>query len=363
MGTAAIPIKSLMLELGFDVVLPPPVTKETLSLGSRYSPEFACLPLKVNIGSYLQVLPQKPDVIFMAGGIGPCRFGLYGEVQKEILHSLGHDLDFVILEPPKEHPLELWQQLARFLGDGVWRKVPRALFIAYKKMMALDNMEKFILTLSPRLDPKWRKKLWQEKKVFLRKIDEAAGAGQVDKITRETREKLASFPEEKSEIIRIMLVGEIFIVLEPGTNFHLEENLSLTGVEVNRTVFFSDWLKKALILSPLGVNWQKEYADLAGPYLTRFIGGHGLESVAYTMKAIKEGYDGIIHLAPFGCMPEVVAVDIIQHISREKRFPTLSLLLDEHASDTGIFTRVEAFVDLMKNRKKRSRTAPALLLQ
>lgn len=360
MGTSVIPIKSLMLELGFDVVLPPPVSKETLSLGSRHTPEFACLPLKVNIGNYLQVLPQGPEVIFMAGGIGPCRFGLYGEVEKEILHSLGYDPAFIVLEPPKEHPLELLQILARFLGDGLWCKIPRALFIFYKKMTALDEMEKLILTLSPRLDAKWRKKLWQEKKVFLHKIDEAAGAGQVDRITRETRDKLKSFPGEKpEEIIRIMLAGEIYMVLEPGVNFYLEESLSLTGVEVRRTVFFSDWIKKALLLSALGIKWQKKYQDLAKPYLSRFVGGHGLESVAHTLEAVKEGYDGIIHLAPFGCMPEVIAVDIIQRISREQRFPTLSLLLDEHASDTGVFTRVEAFVDLIKNRKTRLLKYPA----
>lgn len=100
----------------------------------------------------------------------------------------------------------------------------------------------------------------------------------------------------------------------------------------------------------LRVNWQK-YLDLARPYLSRFVGGHAVESVAHTVEALNKGYDGLIHLAPFGCMPEVTAMALIQQISREKRFPTLSLLLDEHASGTGVITRVEAFVDLIKNRK------------
>jgi predicted nucleotide-binding protein (sugar kinase/HSP70/actin superfamily) len=50
-------------------------------------------------------------------------------------------------------------------------------------------------------------------------------------------------------------------------------------------------------------------------------------------------------------MPEVIAMSLIRQFSREKRFPALSLLLDEHASNTGVLTRVEAFMDLIKNRK------------
>lgn len=352
MGTAIIPIKSLMLELGFDVIMPPPVSKETLMLGSRHTPEFACLPLKVNVGSYLQIMPQEPEVIFMIGGVGPCRFGLYGEVQKEILHSLGYDLDFVVLEPPKEHPRELLDLLVRFLGDGAWRNLPRALYIFYKKLVALDEMEKKIFALAPHLSGEWRRKLWEEKRVFLRRIDNAAGGDQVKRIVRETAAKIESFPrEEPEEIFRLMIVGEFFMVLEPGAGFHLEEYLSLAGIEVHRTIFFWDWFKNAVILNTLRVNWQKKYLDLARPYLSRFVGGHAMESVAHTVEAFNKGYDGVVHLAPFGCMPEVIAMSLIRQISKEKRFPTLSLLLDEHSSGTGIFTRIEAFVDLVKNRK------------
>ncbi|NLY88200.1 MAG: CoA protein activase [Firmicutes bacterium] len=352
LGTAIIPIKSIMLELGFDVIMPPPVSKETLMLGSSHTPEFACLPLKVNVGSYLQILPQEPEVIFMVGGVGPCRFGLYGEVQKEILHSLGYDLEFVVLEPPKEHLREVIDLFVRFLGDGAWRRLPQALYIGYKKLMAIEKIEKKVLALAPYLDAKWRQQLWKEKKAFVRKIDYTTGAAQVDRIVRETVAKIGSFPrEEPEEIFRLMITGEFFMVLEPGVNFHLEEYLSLAGIEVERTIFFWDWFKKAVFLSMLRVNWQKKYLDLARPYLSRFVGGHAVESVAHTVEACHKGYDGLIHLAPFGCMPEVTAMSLIQQISREKRFPTLSLLLDEHTSGTGVYTRVEAFVDLIKNRK------------
>ena len=32
----------------------------------------------------------------------------------------------------------------------------------------------------------------------------------------------------------------------------------------------------------------------------------------------------------------------------------MSLVLDEHSSETGFYTRIEAFVDLVKRRKKKA---------
>jgi len=87
--------EALFEALGIDVVLPPPPTKRTMSLGSLYSPEFACLPLKVNIGNYLEALEKGADTIVMVGGIGPCRLGLYGEIQRQILEGLRCDFKMI----------------------------------------------------------------------------------------------------------------------------------------------------------------------------------------------------------------------------------------------------------------------------
>jgi predicted nucleotide-binding protein (sugar kinase/HSP70/actin superfamily) len=120
MGSGSLVVKSLLTELGFEAILPPPTTQETLSLGARYTPEFACLPLKVTLGNYLQAIPQNIDLIFMAGGIGPCRFGLYGEVQKEILKTLGYDIPLIVIEPPKKHFTELINKVVGFLGPSFY---------------------------------------------------------------------------------------------------------------------------------------------------------------------------------------------------------------------------------------------------
>ena len=65
MGSLAIPMKALLEEAGLEVVLPPPTSKRTLTLGSRHAPEFACLPLKINLGNYLEALELGADTIII----------------------------------------------------------------------------------------------------------------------------------------------------------------------------------------------------------------------------------------------------------------------------------------------------------
>ena len=72
MGNVHIPIKTLLKKLELDIVAPPPITQRTLELGVKHSPEFACLPLKINIGNFIEALVKGADSFIMAGGWGPC---------------------------------------------------------------------------------------------------------------------------------------------------------------------------------------------------------------------------------------------------------------------------------------------------
>jgi predicted nucleotide-binding protein (sugar kinase/HSP70/actin superfamily) len=89
------------------------------------------------------------------------------------------------------------------------------------------------------------------------------------------------------------------------------------------------------------------------PYLKRDVGGDGWESVGEKVIYAREGYDGIIHLAPFTCMPEIVAENIMP--STKEDIPVLTVLCDEQMARPGMITRLEAFVDLLKFRRRRRR--------
>ena len=88
------------------------------------------------------------------------------------------------------------------------------------------------------------------------------------------------------------------------------------------------------------------------PYVGYVVGGHGRTSVMHLLEYAEQKFDGVIHLAVFGCMPEVTVRPILHKIAQQKNLPFLSLSLDEHSGQAGIQTRVEAFVDLIRGKKK-----------
>jgi predicted nucleotide-binding protein (sugar kinase/HSP70/actin superfamily) len=84
-------------------------------------------------------------------------------------------------------------------------------------------------------------------------------------------------------------------------------------------------------------------------------GGHGRESVGNAILFAKRGFDGIIQLSPFTCIPEIVAKSILPKVCREHGMSFLSITLDEQTGKEGIRTRLEAFVDLLSARKKKKK--------
>ena len=145
------------------------------------------------------------------------------------------------------------------------------------------------------------------------------------------------------------ITGEFYVVLEPFSNLDVESELGKLGVEVRRTTFVSEWTKFSLFLNPLGISEKDRIHKAALPYLKRDIGGDGWESVGEKVLHAKE-YDGIIHLAPFTCMPEIVAQNIMP--KTKENIPVLTILCDEQLAKPGMLTRLEAFVDLLERRRR-----------
>ncbi len=65
----------------------------------------------------------------------------------------------------------------------------------------------------------------------------------------------------------------------------------------------------------------------------------------------RAGYDGMIHIFPFTCMPEVIAKNILPQVSRDAGIPVLSMAFDEQTGVAGVVTRLEAFTDLLHYRR------------
>ncbi|HHV56531.1 MAG TPA: CoA protein activase [Firmicutes bacterium] len=358
MGHIYIPLRAFFTALGVEVVVPPPVSRETLSLGTRYAPEFACLPLKVNVGNFLEAARKGADTVVMAGGVGPCRFGYYAQVEQEILRDLGVNLRMVVLEPPQGHWRELRQGLRDITGGAGLREIWRAGRLAWRKLTVLDELEHEVHRARAQEGERGATtRAWQR---ILHQVDEAGSVPEVEEAARRGKVLLKALPRREGEApLRIGIVGEIYTVLEPAVNLELERVLGEMGAIVERSIYLSDWVKTNLVLHSLHLRDDREEYRLAAPYLGHFVGGHGLESISWTVRYARAGFDGVIQLAPLTCMPEIVAESILPEVSRDVGIPVLTFMLDEHASEVGVRTRLEAFYDLLcaRRRQKEGGTA------
>ena len=68
MGSYSIPMCTLGGMLDCEVMVPPKMTKRTLELGARYSPEFVCIPFKYNLGNFIEALDAGANLLIQAGG-------------------------------------------------------------------------------------------------------------------------------------------------------------------------------------------------------------------------------------------------------------------------------------------------------
>lgn len=351
MGNMYIVVKGLLEYLDLEVIVPPKSNQRTLDLGVKYGHEFACLPLKVCLGNLIEAYELGADTMIFAGGVGPCRFGLYAEVQNETLRDLGYNYDLLVLEPPDKHLGQFLKRIKTIIGNKSWFRVIEAIKFAYEKAYGVDIIERKVQYLRPR-----EKKLGTVDAIYvhvLNTIDNAQDFRGLKEAISLGLNKLDQTPIDKDkEVIKIGLIGEIYTLLEPFVNLDIEKELGKLGVEVTRSLYLSEWINDHLLMGFYRKNNSVPYVKLAKPYLNHFVGGHGRETIGYGIHFANTGYQGLIQIAPLTCMPEIVAHSILGKIREDYNIPILTLYVDEQSGKAGTITRLEAFVDLIKRQSE-----------
>ncbi len=348
MGNLYIPFKALFQRLDVDFVIPPVNNQRTLSLGVKYSPEGACIPLKLTLGNLIEAAELGADTLLMVGGHGICRLGYYAKIQEQVLRDMGYDFEMITLGVSERKLFGLLGIIKRLSNNSPWIKIISAFRFGIAKLNALDKVERVVQKVRPIERVKGT-----ASKLFTRAvkaIDEADDYNTLKRVQADYIEQLNQVEKDpQAQPLIVGIAGEFYVVLEPFTNFDVENELGKLGVEVRRTTFISDWTKFSLFLNPLGIDEKDKIHQAALPYLKRDIGGDGWESVGEKVLHAKE-YDGLVHLAPFTCMPEITARNIMPR-TREN-LPVLTILCDEQITKTGMITRMEAFVDMLQRKRR-----------
>lgn len=344
MGDYHVAFRALVEIMGAVAVTPPKTTRHTLELGERNSPEFVCVPFKYNVGNFIEALEKGATVVVQAGG--GCRFGYYGEVQEQILRDLGYEFEFVSLAGSWSI-LEFLRTLKGVCPGCSYPRMFYAFAVAWEKGKALEAAEDFVRrNVGFEVTRGAMDRVMRE---HLRRVDETMTLRGVRRERAAWLEALAAVPLDKpADPMRIAVVGELYVLMDPTVNHGIERKLAEQGFEVHRFITLTRLIEHGIVGRP----HVDKFLEQAKPYLTHHLGADGTESVAMTWKLLKEGFDGVAHLKPFGCMPEVSAMTVLQRISREHTFPVLCVSYDAQTAEGGIVTRVEAFCDMLTMRKR-----------
>ena len=68
--------------------------------------------------------------------------------------------------------------------------------------------------------------------------------------------------------------------------------------------------------------------------------------------------EGLIGVAAFGCGPDSLMIDMVhRRAAALGNVPFMNLTIEEHTAEAGIITRLEAFIDMIQRRKRRTACA------
>ncbi|MBE0433078.1 CoA activase [candidate division WOR-3 bacterium] len=364
-------LASAMKHSGIDAEVLPPPDARSIDIGRQYTSGRECIPAIITAGDMVKKI-KSPGFdpgragFFMAQGSGPCRFGQYYKLHRIILDELGYE-DIPIYAPNQGPSLfdDLGPMGLRFLVS-VWDGI-----------CAVDALEARARMIRP-----YEQCPGRTDSIYYRNLDELCklieqGKGIVSSL-KEIRKELDAIEIHPRSKPRIGIVGEIYVRSQEFSNNFVIKKLEELGCEValpsvgewflylnftrvrncrwfkqhRRAVFtrmFDKYMKyrQRKILKVLGLKPEAPISMLlnyAAPYLHSTLEGEAVMTVGKTVDFIRDGFDGVVNVMPFTCMPGNTVTTMYKKIREDHPgFPLFTLSVDglDHAVDA---MRLETFV-------------------
>jgi predicted nucleotide-binding protein (sugar kinase/HSP70/actin superfamily) len=308
--------KSFFERLGAEVIVSPSTSKIIASSGSAQMVAETCFPVKVFCG-HVQAIRDKCDYLFIPA---------IRSVETEIYNC------------------------AKFLGlpDMMRAVIPQCPPIMEVEIDISKGQREFFqaiyalgryLTWNPLRIKKAVELAWDQHLKYRNQmrchnrpeelIDVINGEGQA-------RPNRLDYVRSSDEI-SVAIIGHPYIVYDEYINHRLLSRLEGMDVRVLTSEMVAEECLEVALSKVMGRAYWTYEQEVVGA------GGYYLEGRA----------DGVIGVLAFGCGPDSLMMDLVhRHARRLKTTPFMTLTLDEHSAEAGLVTRLEAFVDMLRRKKK-----------
>lgn len=343
MGNYYIPAKFLFTHIiNCKVIERVKITKKTIELGTKYSPDFVCTPFKYTLGTMIECLEKGANVVIQFGG--GCRYGYYSELQEQILKDLGYNFKYInLITAGKANIREIYITIKSLDNKFNIFKGIYYLLITIMMVKYMDKVDNYIRHRVGFEEHKGDfEKLNNE---MLEEFKNVNGMIDLRRKYKKHFKKIKNVKVNKNKnCLKVGIIGELYTIMEPFANYFLERELAKNNIEITRytNVDYLLFKKKRKI---------KKYLKYAKKYIKYKMGADASDNIARTLEMCKKRYDGIIHIKSTFCTPEIGAMPIINKICDEYDIPVIFFSFDANTAETGIITRLEAFYDMLEMRK------------
>ena len=356
---------------GYDARELPEENRASFELGRSLTRGSECLPCALTIGTFLKTLREQPrggkHAFFMPSSKGPCRFGQYTVLQRQILEREGLGQEVAILAPASNNAYQ-----------GLDSHMRRSLF---KAIACADILLKAQCKVRP-----YEVRIGETDRVVAEGTELVAKAieenGDIVTAVRTAIQKIAAIETAGSRKPLVGIVGEIYV----RNNVYANEDVigavetfggeawmlpitdwiiytsSLENYKEEFPSTILSWEKADTFITYTWMkHWEKklmeaaspflddrheprfqECLEIATPYIPFYLGGEGKLSVGRAIKFAQQGAAMVVNCAPFGCMPETVATAIYGRLSADVDMPIVSLFYD---GSGGQNRRLEVFLN------------------
>ncbi len=305
--------------LGAEVVVSEPTTRKMLADGASRVVADTCLPAKVFIGHVVS-LAEDCDYVFI-----PAVRSLKDKVYNCAKFLGLPDMTGAVVP---ESPRILDTDIDINLGNGaLYRSIYRlGRHFSWNPLRVRDAAR-----AAWQAHGDYRGLMLRERLRSPQAIEQLTGTAP------SSVESAAVRPVTAGPSATIALVGHPYLLYDEHVNYNLIRTLENYGARVVVPEMLNAEQQEAAVGKLVGRAYWTYEEDVVGA------GGHFLQSEA----------DGVIGVMAFGCGPDSLMTDILHRFATSQQStPFMSLTLEEHTSETGVITRIEAFLDMIHRRKR-----------